>query len=298
MLHQNMMELAYPLQMVFVVLMSTTVLMIMAYPQLRRNKVQLHSVLENLDSSPESVILESVLEGMAEYYSKNLAREVRKGMKENALKCMSTGGAPPFGYYYNNEKKLEINELEAEGVRLIFRMILEGKGFDTIIHELNQQGFKTRYSKQFGKNSISSIIRNEKYKGVYVFNKASSKDYDGKRNSHLYKTDDEIIRIEDGIPAIISTVDFDAVQALIKGCQRKTANVGAKEVYLLSGRIFCGECGKSYIGNRKFAGGQDEALHIPLQHKGKNDKRCLCSNKEIRREYVERFVLERLSSYF
>lgn len=57
--------------------------------------MRLISVLENLDSSPESIILESVLEGMAEYYSKNLAREV---MKENALKCKHTGGLPPLGY--------------------------------------------------------------------------------------------------------------------------------------------------------------------------------------------------------
>lgn len=129
--------------------------------ELRKNKVQLNSVLENLDDSPESVIMEAVLEGMAEYYSKNLAREVRKGMKENALKCMSTGGAPPFGYSLTWEKKFEINELEAEGVRIIFRRILEGKGFDTIIHELNSLGFKTRNGKPFAKNSISSIIRNE-----------------------------------------------------------------------------------------------------------------------------------------
>lgn len=60
--------------------------------------MRLISVLENLDSSPESIILESVLEGMAEYYSKNLAREVMKEMKENALKCKHTGGLPPLGY--------------------------------------------------------------------------------------------------------------------------------------------------------------------------------------------------------
>ncbi|KJS48042.1 MAG: hypothetical protein VR66_16165 [Peptococcaceae bacterium BRH_c23] len=63
--------------------------------RLKRNGIRLLSVTENLDGSPESIILESLLEGMAEYYSKNLAREVMKGMKENAFQCKNTGGIPP-----------------------------------------------------------------------------------------------------------------------------------------------------------------------------------------------------------
>ncbi len=65
---------------------------------LKKNGVKLLSVTENLDDSPESVILESLLEGMAEYYSKNLAREVMKGLKETAYQCKHTGGLPPIGY--------------------------------------------------------------------------------------------------------------------------------------------------------------------------------------------------------
>ncbi|EGD50759.1 recombinase, partial [Thermoanaerobacter ethanolicus JW 200] len=77
------------------------------------NGVKLISVLEQLDDSPESIILESVLEGMAEYYSKNLAREVMKGLKENAFQAKFNGGIPPLGYdivdgkYVINEKKLK-----------------------------------------------------------------------------------------------------------------------------------------------------------------------------------------------
>ncbi|SHH31849.1 Resolvase, N terminal domain [Thermosyntropha lipolytica DSM 11003] len=66
--------------------------------ELKKNGVQIVSVTENLDDSPESIILESVLEGMAEYYSRNLAREVMKGMKETAYKCKHTGGRPPLRY--------------------------------------------------------------------------------------------------------------------------------------------------------------------------------------------------------
>jgi site-specific DNA recombinase len=61
--------------------------------ELKKAKVKLISVTERLDDSPESVILESILEGMAEYYSKNLAREAMKGLKENARSCKHNGGA-------------------------------------------------------------------------------------------------------------------------------------------------------------------------------------------------------------
>lgn len=67
--------------------------------ELKKNGVSLILVLEQFDSdSPESIITESVLEAMAEYYSLNLAREVRKGQRENAYKSMWTGGLPPYGY--------------------------------------------------------------------------------------------------------------------------------------------------------------------------------------------------------
>lgn len=89
--------------------------------KLHKNKVKLLSVMEPLDDErPESIILQSTLEAMAEYYSINLAREVRKGMKENALKAKHTGGRPSLGYDVDRvTKELVINENEAAAVRLI-----------------------------------------------------------------------------------------------------------------------------------------------------------------------------------
>ena len=75
---------------------------------LKLNGVRVFSVLENLDDTPESIMLESLLEGMSEYYSKNLAREVMKGLKENALQCKHTGGHPPLGYYVNADKRISV----------------------------------------------------------------------------------------------------------------------------------------------------------------------------------------------
>ena len=95
--------------------------------QLKKKGVSLVSVLDNLDGSPESIILESVLEGMAEYYSRNLAREVMKGLRETAYKCKHTGGIPPLGYDVLPDKSYTINDREAEEVRLIFKMYAAGR---------------------------------------------------------------------------------------------------------------------------------------------------------------------------
>ena len=90
--------------------------------ELSKNGVKLISVLENFDDSPESIILQSVIEGYNEYYSKNLRREVMKGLKENALTCRFTGGIPCLGYDIDKETlKYKINPFEAEAVKLIFK---------------------------------------------------------------------------------------------------------------------------------------------------------------------------------
>ena len=158
--------------------------------KLKRNGVSLLSVTEPLDDEkPESIILEAVLEAMAEYYSKNLAREVKKGMKENALKAKHTGGKPPLGYDVDSEtRQLVINPQEAEAVRLIFQMVIEGHGYNAIMRCLNGRGYKTKAGKPFGKNSLHEILRNPKYKGLYIYNKVSGADpYTHTRNTHRWR---------------------------------------------------------------------------------------------------------------
>ena len=177
--------------------------------ELRKNGVMVYSVLENLDDSPESIMMEAVLEGMSEYYSQNLAREVMKGLKETALQCKHTGGVPPLGYDVDPvTRKLVINEQEAEIVRTIFSMYEEGHGYRKILDTMHRNGYKTKAGRDFGKNSFYTILTNEKYQGTYVFNKSSSKSIDGTRNTHLLKNSEEIITIEGGCPQIIDKTMF------------------------------------------------------------------------------------------
>jgi len=126
------------------------------------------------------------LEGMAEYYSANLSREVMKGMKETAYKCKHNEGIPPLGYDVLPDKSYGINNYEANIVRTIFELYFAGKGYEKIIDYLNQQGYKTKIGREFGKSSIHELLINEKYKGTYVFNRIP-KLVNGKRNNRVKK---------------------------------------------------------------------------------------------------------------
>lgn len=180
---------------------------------LRDNGVELYSVIEKFDNTPESIILEGLMETLNEYYSANLSREVMKGMRENALQCRYTGGYVPLGYRVDDTGHFRINEEEAEVVRRIFSGTIQGMSYRELQQEFNEKGIRTRTGKLFGKNSLYSILTNEKYIGVYVYNRAVSKDSRGKRNNHRSKPDDQIIRIENGIPAIVTREEFQAYRS-------------------------------------------------------------------------------------
>jgi site-specific DNA recombinase len=198
---------------------------------------------------------------MSEYYSKNLAREVMKGMRESALQCRALGGRAPFGYKINPEtRRYEIDESEADAVRMIFEGVCEGHGYSEIITQLNHLGYKTRNGKPFGKNSLTEILRNEKYKGIYVFNRAASA-VGHKRNSHKSKPEGEMIRIPGGMPALVDETAFDRVAAILKSRARYSPRSGNIETYMLAGKIRCGICGGSYCGNREHSG-RNKALRV------------------------------------
>jgi site-specific DNA recombinase len=258
--------------------------------QLKKNGVRLISVLEQLGDSPESIILESVLEGMAEYYSKNLAREVMKGMKETALQAKHNGGIPPLGYNVAKDKTYEVNEGEAVIIRKIFDMYLEGYGYSRIAQVLNEQGYRTKKGNTFSKNNIYDILRNEKYKGTYVFNKRTSKS-EGKRNNHAYKENDDIVRIPGAMPAIIDEITFDKAQEKLDG-RRSGPRMTGKRYYLLTGLVFCGECGSPYTGNgyRHGRGGKKYVIYSCTNRKNKGN----CKNKSIRQDILEQRVINEL----
>lgn len=242
---------------------------------------RLYSVLEKLDDSPESIIMESLLEGMNEYYSANLAREVKKGLKENALVCKHNGGIPPLGYGVDKDLHYFIIEKEAEAVRIIFEKFLDGYTYPQICNILSKKNYKTKTGKEFGYNSIHDILKNEKYTGIYIYGY-------GSRAKKRGQPCEDVIKIENGMPKIIEKDVFNAVQEKMKGRKNMGGAYKAKQTYFLSGLIVCGKCGHNYVGAAK------SEKRVVYECSGK--KTTNCDNSYIKKDYIEKLVLDKLKN--
>lgn len=264
--------------------------------ELSKNGVNVVSVLESFDEdTPEGKLMEGMVELLAEFYSLNLAREVKKGLKENALKAQHTGGLPPFGYDVDPiSKKLIINDNEAEGVKLIFGMVLQHASYNDIVDRLNELGYKSKNGNYFRKTSIYDILRNPKYYGLYFYRRTKPKDYYTKsRNNHDYNNNEDMIIIPDGVPAIISKEDFEKVQQILDERRRHKAII-RQEQYLLSGKIVCGICGAAYSGNRKKTANPDKPYITYRCNNRPYRTGKTCNNKEVNRDMIEEAVLKLL----
>lgn len=261
--------------------------------KLKMNKVSVESVLEQLDDSPESVILESVLEGMAEYFSKNLAREVRKGQMENASKGMHNGGRPLYGLKVNPQTRMyEIDETRSGAVKIYFEGVASGITMAEIARRINAAGFRTYTGGEFKITSFDTWAYNRKYKGEYVWDVSSKKDEEGKRNGHKRKPLEEQTVIPGAIPAIISEELWEKVNTMIKARAKNSekAKLKAKHVYLLSGKVFCAndECEKLFVGESYTSRGNQYAYY---KCSGK------CGNKSVSKVQLEDEVCDQLNNF-
>ena len=134
---------------------------------LKNNGVKVLSAMENIPDTPEGIILESLLEGMNQYYSAELSQKVKRGMNETRRKGNFTGGFLPFGYKVVDHKVL-IDEERAEVVRFIYEQYSIGVFVKDIIVALNAKGVTNR-GKPFATNTVYNILKNEKYSGIYPF---------------------------------------------------------------------------------------------------------------------------------
>lgn len=257
---------------------------------LAKNGVRVLSVLEPTNDTPEGELMEGMFELLAQYYSSNLGREVMKGFIVRAGKCLHNGGKPPLGYDVDPAtQKLIINKEEAPIVKTIFEMYVKGYGYERIINTLNEHGSHTKAGNEFNKNSLHDILRNRKYAGYYVYNQ-----WDGKHNRHKAKPVEEVICIPNGCPAIISEELFNqAAEIMEKRKQAPGAN-SAKQPYLLTGLVRCGCCGNLMSGTNRKNGKGYYYRSYRCKHKETVHN---CSNKEIRADKLEEFVLSQLQKY-
>ena len=237
--------------------------------RLKRNGVQLISATENITQDPEGIILESVLEGMAEFYSAELSQKINRGMRESAMKHNSIGGAIPLGYK-TVDKKLVIDETTAPIVREAFQMYADGESVAEICRTFNNRGYKTSKGTRFGKSSFTKIFRNEKYIGVYKY--------------HDY-------RAEDVIPPIIDKDLWDRVQVRVGKIKKAPARNKARHTYLLTGKLFCGHCGSAMNAD----GNSQGYLYYRCYGKKNLDKQC--NKRNMEKNLIERLVAQDAMSF-
>lgn len=233
--------------------------------RLRKNGVKVLSATEHLSDNPESILLESVLEGMAEFFSAELSQKVTRGMRESALKCHSVGGHVPLGYKIENHK-LVVNPDTAHIVQEAFALYANGVSVAEIARKFNAAGYKTAKNTEFNRSSFKVMFQNVRYIGTYTY-----KD----------------IRIENGVPAIIDRELFDAVQRRLSKTATAPARGKAKVDYLLSGKLFCGHCGASMNGESG-VGRSGKTYHYYSCYTKK--RRLGCEKRPLRKDYIEEIV--------
>lgn len=260
--------------------------------ELNKNGVELISVNEKLDKTPEGLLMKQIIIGMNQFYSANLAREVMKGLKENAYNAKHTGGIPPLGYDIGPDMHYVLNEREAEAVKIIFTMYVDGYHYSEIIHKLNSKGYRTKLNNKFAKNSLYEILRNEKYTGAYIYNKSVSMNARGTFNRHKYKSNDDIIKIDGAIPQIISKEMFDMAQKILESRRRKSGTNKAKVFYLLGGLLECGACGSSLCGEAHRYRNKEYLYYVCVGKKRKHN--CHVSN--INKQFLEDTILNEINN--
>lgn len=255
--------------------------------------IGLISISEPVDSSPIGKFQASMYYSMSEFYSANLSVEVKKGLDIAASNAQHTGGKPPYGFSVNSEKKYEIVEEEAENIKLIFSMYANGHSHQEILDALLERNAKTRFDNEFGKNSIIDILKNEKYKGVYVYN-ITSRSKVGGTETYIHHSEDEIIKLPDKVPRIIDDELFNRVKARMDKNRHGVKVKKKKRTYLLTTKLICGICGHSLTGNfhtRRCNGNTYEFRAYRCNNQLKARK-CPC--KEVNAEYLERYVVDLL----
>lgn len=236
--------------------------------QLKRNGVKVVSATEVISEGAEGIILESVLEGYAEYYSADLSEKVIRGRKENALKCKFNGGTLPIGYVIDEEQHFQTDPLTAPFVLDVFKKYDKGATMKELRDWLNDSGVRNTRGQPLNFNSIQHMLSNRRYIGEYKYR--------------------DII-IPDGIPAIVPEDLFDRVQEKLAQNRKAPARHKAEDDYLLTTKLFCGYCGAYLCGESGKS--RNGTIHHYYKCVSVKKKRTDCKKKPVRKQWLEDLVV-------
>lgn len=208
------------------------------------NKVSLISATESIDSStPGGRAMLSVLATFAQFEREQDAERVAMVHKQLAKECRYLGGPVPLGFKIV-DKHYQIDEATAPVVRKLFAMYIAHEGYTAMLNYLNGTGLTTPNGNPFKKNSLHFLLSNEKYIGTYIHNRLAAADRSDRRSSSRLKPDTEIIRIPNGIPAIIDQATWDAACQIREENRIYSGRYRGHETFLLSGLCRCAVCGQ------------------------------------------------------
>ena len=234
--------------------------------RLKKNGVRVLSARENISDDASGVLMEAVLEGMAEYYSVELSQKVKRGMNINAEKCLSNGGSIPLGFKII-DRVYHIDDETAPYVRQIFQMYADGQRFIDIIDYMNVRQIKTSSGAEFNKSSLHFMLKNKKYIGVYRYGD---------------------IEVPNGIPRIISDDLFYKVAEKMIENKKTPGKVRAKEEYLLTTKLFCGHCKSMMIG----VSGTSSTGKSYSYYSCNGNRLGSCTKRNVPKNYIEDLVID------
>ena len=235
--------------------------------RLRRLGVSLAYVMEPIPDGAAGVLMEGMLEATAEWYSRNLSENVIRGMYDNAEHGLANG-AYSYGYQRGDDNRIAIDPARAPIVREIFESYRQGINAAAIARSLNDRGIPTARGYQWRTSSILWILKNERYAGTYIFGR---------------------VRLEDAIPAIVTKSCFQEVQQMLSSSHRNINQVNHDSEFILTGRMYCGICGASMIGDS--GTGKNGTRHYYYSCLQKKNRRA-CKNRSVRKYEVENLIID------
>ncbi len=239
---------------------------------LKKRKVRVISATESISDDPSGILMEAVLEGMAEYYSADLAEKVVRGHTENLIKGKYNGGVLTLGYKINSEHRYEKDEFRAPYILETFKRYDVGYTKKEIRDWLNENNFTNTKGAPMTYHSVGTMLKNRKYIGEYKF------------RDHINY---------DAVPAIVPKDLFERVQIRLKKNRAAPAHFKANEEYILSSKLFCGHCKSSMCGESGTSCNKNTYYYYKCTSvKGRKNN---CKKKSIRKEWIEDIVINEIT---
>jgi len=239
---------------------------------LEKNGVRLLSIKENISDNSSGIILQGVLETLAEYYSYELSEKVKRGYATKAAQSIYLGGTIPLGYYVDEKRKFQVDETKSPFIVTAFDMYASGKTIREINEYLNANNIKSMRGNNFTKNSLSAFFNNRAYIGEYKFGSTT---------------------VPNGMPRIIDDNTFERVQRVM-GEKKKASSKGkAVEEYILTPKLYCGTCFTRNNENILMTGesGTSRQKKLHSYYKCNHAKKKKCDKLTVKKKYIEDLIV-------